>query len=134
MITNLNNFVNESLGSSLALPANGLASLLRVLLKKCSNFVQKTLLKLWRRGQDSNLQSAIGGAGFRNRCITILPPLHQVPERGFEPPRDCSHYALNVARLPFRHSGLDIHFTTSLAIISPKCFCSLMDRTRPSEG
>jgi hypothetical protein len=27
-----------------------------------------------------------------------------VRERGLEPPQDCSHYHLKVARLPFRHS------------------------------
>ena len=29
-----------------------------------------------------------------------------VPRAGFEPARPCGHYALNVARLPFRHLGL----------------------------
>ena len=29
-----------------------------------------------------------------------------VPKMGFEPTRPCEHYALNVARLPFRHFGL----------------------------
>ena len=28
-----------------------------------------------------------------------------VPKEGFEPTRPCGHYALNVARLPFRHFG-----------------------------
>ena len=28
-----------------------------------------------------------------------------VPKVGFEPTRPCGHYALNVARLPFRHFG-----------------------------
>jgi hypothetical protein len=28
-----------------------------------------------------------------------------VPKVGFEPTRGCPHYALNVARLPFRHFG-----------------------------
>src|SRR5579859_1361057 len=30
-----------------------------------------------------------------------------VRERGLEPPQDCSHYHLKVARLPFRHSRVD---------------------------
>ena len=34
----------------------------------------------------------------------ILPSL--VPKGGFEPPRPYGHYALNVARLPFRHFGI----------------------------
>jgi hypothetical protein len=29
-----------------------------------------------------------------------------VPKVGFEPTRPFGHYALNVARLPFRHFGL----------------------------
>ena len=28
-----------------------------------------------------------------------------VPRAGVEPARPCGHYALNVARLPFRHLG-----------------------------
>ena len=28
-----------------------------------------------------------------------------VPKEGFEPTHPCGHYALNVARLPFRHFG-----------------------------
>ena len=28
-----------------------------------------------------------------------------VPKVGLEPTRPCGHYALNVARLPFRHFG-----------------------------
>jgi hypothetical protein len=32
-------------------------------------------------------------------------PVSPVPKRGLEPPRDCSHYALNVACLPFHHFG-----------------------------
>ncbi len=28
-----------------------------------------------------------------------------VPREGFEPTQACAHYALNVARLPFRHLG-----------------------------
>lgn len=30
-----------------------------------------------------------------------------VPKGGFEPPRPNGHYALNVARLPFRHFGAE---------------------------
>ena len=30
---------------------------------------------------------------------------HMVPRAGVEPARPCGHYALNVARLPFRHLG-----------------------------
>jgi hypothetical protein len=29
-----------------------------------------------------------------------------VPKAGFEPARAIAHYALNVARLPFRHFGV----------------------------
>ena len=40
----------------------------------------------------------------------VLPlddrPLRMVPKVGLEPTRGCPHYALNVARLPFRHFGL----------------------------
>ena len=52
----------------------------------------------------------VGVTGFepaasRSQSARSTPELHPevVGERGFEPPRDCSHYALNVARLPFRH-------------------------------
>ena len=31
--------------------------------------------------------------------------LDVVPRAGVEPARPCGHYALNVARLPFRHLG-----------------------------
>ena len=31
--------------------------------------------------------------------------LDMVPRAGVEPARPCGHYALNVARLPFRHLG-----------------------------
>ena len=31
--------------------------------------------------------------------------LEVVPRAGVEPARPCGHYALNVARLPFRHLG-----------------------------
>ena len=37
---------------------------------------------------------------------TKLPLLCQVvPKEGFEPTHPCGYYALNVARLPFRHFG-----------------------------
>ena len=36
------------------------------------------------------------------RCGVAL-----VPKGGFEPPRPNGHYALNVARLPFRHFGAE---------------------------
>jgi hypothetical protein len=39
-------------------------------------------------------------AGQADAEITPL-----VPKVGFEPTRPCGHYALNVARLPFRHFG-----------------------------
>ena len=29
-----------------------------------------------------------------------------VPKMGFEPTHPCEYYALNVARLPFRHFGM----------------------------
>ena len=29
-----------------------------------------------------------------------------VPKEGFEPTHPCGYYALNVARLPFRHFGI----------------------------
>src|SRR3990167_1073939 len=60
MITNLNNFVNESLGSSLALPANGLGgsratSLLVAhfaLQNTASNSAEKRIVpaRAWRKG------------------------------------------------------------------------------------
>jgi hypothetical protein len=36
----------------------------------------------------------------------MLRMLLLVPKVGFEPTRPFGHYALNVARLPFRHFGL----------------------------
>ena len=36
-------------------------------------------------------------------CIPFHHSPRVVGRRGLEPPRDCSHYDLNVARLPFRH-------------------------------
>ena len=32
---------------------------------------------------------------------------YMVPKEGFEPTRAIAHYALNVARLPFRHFGIN---------------------------
>ena len=37
-------------------------------------------------------------------CVTMIPE-KVVPKGRFELPRPCGHYALNVARLPFRHFG-----------------------------
>ena len=37
-------------------------------------------------------------------------PLRELPKEGFEPSRPKGHYALNVARLPFRHFGALPHF------------------------
>ena len=34
--------------------------------------------------------------------------LSMVPKEGFEPTRAIAHYALNVARLPFRHFGINV--------------------------
>ena len=33
-----------------------------------------------------------------------------VPKAGFEPARPYGHYALNVARLPFRHFGVVVPY------------------------
>jgi hypothetical protein len=45
-----------------------------------------------------------GTSKFLNRVpCSVFPNL--VPKGGFEPPRPYGHYALNVARLPFRHFG-----------------------------
>ncbi len=44
-----------------------------------------------------------------NRCFFVrrIKTFHiLVPKVGFEPTRPIGHYALNVARLPFRHFGL----------------------------
>ncbi len=39
------------------------------------------------------------------RRAPVSVELRMVPKVGFEPTRPCGHYALNVARLPFRHFG-----------------------------
>ena len=43
----------------------------------------------------------ISGIPTVNLSISLV----MVPKVGFEPTRPCGHYALNVARLPFRHFG-----------------------------
>lgn len=40
-----------------------------------------------------------------NTVIQRHPTFGVVPRAGVEPARPCGHYALNVARLPFRHLG-----------------------------
>jgi hypothetical protein len=39
-------------------------------------------------------------------CSIQLSYRRIVPKEGFEPSRPYGHYALNVARLPFRHFGI----------------------------
>ena len=48
-----------------------------------------------------------------------------VPKVGFEPTRANAHYALNVARLPFRHFGADFKCTVWTQAVS-----ALADMTR----
>ena len=43
-----------------------------------------------------------------------------VPRAGVEPARPCGHYALNVARLPFRHLGNSQFNTNRLTSIDPQ--------------
>ena len=48
--------------------------------------------------------------GLSLRRAALYPLSYQrvmVPKVGFEPTRANAHYALNVARLPFRHFGAD---------------------------
>ena len=56
---------------------------------------------------------ALGGTrthGLSLRRAALYPLSYQrvflVPKAGFEPARAIAHYALNVARLPFRHFGV----------------------------
>ena len=44
-------------------------------------------------------------AGLRSIQLSYKR-MHMVPREGFEPTRAYAHYALNVARLPFRHPGM----------------------------
>ncbi len=44
-------------------------------------------------------------AGLRSILLSYKR-LKMVPKGRFELPRPCGHYALNVARLPFRHFGM----------------------------
>ena len=48
--------------------------------------------------------TASASAGLRSIQLSYKRLL--VPKVGFEPTRPYGHYALNVARLPFRHFGL----------------------------
>ena len=73
----------------------------------------------WRARRDSNprpqppqgcalsklsYERAISDYNHR-RQNTGVPLPFLVPKVGLEPTRPCGHYALNVARLPFRHFG-----------------------------
>ena len=54
---------------------------------------------------------------FRNS----LQSLKNVPKGRFELPRPCGHYALNVARLPFRHFGVIDTLTLAYTAIFVNC-------------
>jgi hypothetical protein len=47
-------------------------------------------------------------AGLRSIQLSYkrISPFEYMPKEGFEPTRPTGHYALNVARLPFRHFGI----------------------------
>ena len=49
--------------------------------------------------------TASASAGLRSILLSYKRTL-VVPKEGFEPTRAAAHYALNVARLPFRHFGI----------------------------
>ena len=50
-----------------------------------------------------------GSASLRSiRLSYKRMSLYMVPKEGFEPTRAIAHYALNVARLPFRHFGINV--------------------------
>ena len=49
--------------------------------------------------------AASASAGLRSIQLSYKRE-HLVPRAGFEPTRAFAHYALNVARLPFRHPGI----------------------------
>ena len=49
--------------------------------------------------------TASASAGLRSILLSYKRAL-VVPKEGFEPTRAAAHYALNVARLPFRHFGI----------------------------
>ena len=42
-----------------------------------------------------------------NQFLVPQVPLGLVPKEGFEPTHPCGYYVLNVARLPFRHFGIE---------------------------
>ena len=58
--------------------------------------------------------AASASAGLRSIHLSYKRffNLKELPKEGFEPSRPKGHYALNVARLPFRHFG----FFTLIAI------------------
>ena len=47
-----------------------------------------------------------------------------VPKGRFELPRPDGHYALNVARLPFRHFGIEGHSDSFQALLQEEATCS----------
>jgi hypothetical protein len=49
--------------------------------------------------------TASASAGLRSILLSYKRPVKMVPKERFELSRPCGHYALNVARLPFRHFG-----------------------------
>ncbi len=52
-------------------------------------------------------------AGLRSILLSYKRWI-MVPKGRFELPRPCGHYALNVARLPFRHFGMTDIINSSL--------------------
>ena len=50
--------------------------------------------------------TASASAGLRSIQLSYKRPNNYVPKERFELSRPFGHYALNVARLPFRHFGM----------------------------
>ncbi len=50
--------------------------------------------------------TASASAGLRSIQLSYKRQSNDVPKGRFELPRPYGHYALNVARLPFRHFGM----------------------------
>ena len=79
MITNLNNFVNESLGSSLALPANGLGGSRATSLLVAHFALQNTAsnsAKKKNRPREGVAEGGLGGIQNRRHFVPtiFLPP------------------------------------------------------------
>ena len=73
---------------------------------------------LWYAREDLNLRPL--GPQPNTLSPELRAPMGLVPKVRFELTRPYGHYALNVARLPFRHFGPDSHYRRVAFSVQPR--------------